>query len=86
MKPITFTGANAVLTGPDGVSKLPIRREIASGGVIQMSVWKPTEDDLVALLSGTAGVQLSIHSEQHPVVSLHIVPIEAPEEGEGYAH
>lgn len=64
---IIHSPGSMLLPGPEGTVPLPVVRD-ASG---YYSYWKPTEKELQMLNSGCS-IQLGIHHNVHPVVSMEV--------------
>ncbi|AFH19790.1 hypothetical protein F406_gp025 [Agrobacterium phage 7-7-1] len=64
---IIHSPGSVLLPGPEGTVSLPVVRD-PSG---YYSYWKPNEKEL-ALLNSGCSIQLGIHHNVHPVVSMEV--------------
>lgn len=71
MKPVEFEGQNVLLSPPAGSPRgtcgaLPVLR-LDDAGVVWISIWRPSSEDLAALNAG-GHVRLAVHGASHPPV------------------
>lgn len=58
---------------------LPVRLEMRDGIAFMVSAWRPSPDELAALIDG-ATVHLAISAPQHPVVQMGVGPVPGSDE------